>query len=413
MNRFFKYIWIVCCVGFSAHAQDQFAALFNKYPTIVEKLIYFKHDTFKVFYGGPVDRDQGGVKWIMPLVFEDAEHKTRAVYEVAFINCDLNSAEGASIIFVDVSDINIKFKNCASSDYATFSNFLSGNYRADKYVVVRCADIAQVYYPDIHIACHYGKTFQSDKYEIARFLHTHFQTEDSYSHLHHCKAHDEIVYEDRDEIVYKDNHITINFDDIEHPFCITKRIRKNDTWKIYYIISCINNRSFSPEEKACPLVRLDSGCVSGQIYDDQACDCLDQLHDMLKLLAHDDAPYGFVIHIPAHDGRGFGTAPKAETEIYKRGGKGRIHLTESLDTVAAAELLYGVDNYDLRTFDGAAEILKSMQIKKVILLTDNVAKVSTLQKHGIEVIRQKTDTAKASCLDHIKAKKNSSKYFAE
>ena len=41
----------------------------------------------------------------------------------------------------------------------------------------------------------------------------------------------------------------------------------------------------------------------------------------LKQLVKDDDSGGIVIHIPSHDGRGFGTAPKAETEIYKRGGR--------------------------------------------------------------------------------------------
>ena len=160
-------------------------------------------------------------------------------------------------------------------------------------------------------------------------------------------------------------------------------------------------------------MRIDSGCVSGQIYDDMSCDCLDQLHDTLKQIVYDQNSHGIVIHIPAHDGRGFGTAPKAETEIYKIGGCGRVHSTCPLDTIAAAHLLYGTEVYDLRSFDTVAELLQSMNISKVALLTDNVTKVSALTSNGIEVIRHKTNTNKTTCLDHIKAKKNSPLYFSE
>jgi GTP cyclohydrolase II len=97
---------------------------------------------------------------------------------------------------------------------------------------------------------------------------------------------------------------------------------------------------FSSIDERIPL-RIDSGCVSGQIYDDESCDCIDQLNAGLEFLIQDKSKYGLVIHIPAQDGRGFGTAPKTETEIYKYGGKGRVHKTEQLDTVSAAELLYG------------------------------------------------------------------------
>lgn len=93
---------------------------------------------------------------------------------------------------------------------------------------------------------------------------------------------------------------------------------------------------------------------------------------------------------------------------------GRIHETPPLDTVAAAQLLYGVENcYDLRTFDGVGKLLWDKHISNVILLTDNVEKVNALKNSGIEVSRLKTDTHKASCINHINAKKNSDLYFSE
>jgi GTP cyclohydrolase II len=161
-------------------------------------------------------------------------------------------------------------------------------------------------------------------------------------------------------------------------------------------------------------VRLDSGCVSGQIYDDDTCDCLDQLHHGLHKMVTDNQK-GLIIHMPTHDGRGYGTAPKAETEIYKRSGKGRVHAAlEKMDTVSAAKFLYGESQqYDLRTFDGAAKILKSLGIQRVKLLTDNKTKLNALVENGIQVVREKTDTQKESCSEHLAAKKSSESYFSD
>jgi GTP cyclohydrolase II len=200
----------------------------------------------------------------------------------------------------------------------------------------------------------------------------------------------------------------------DHFFKLSKVIKSKDNWKVYYIIYKTEDSLESlAKEKKPILLRLDSGCVSGQIYDDQECDCLDQLHIALSELSENKKNKGIIIHIPTQDGRGFGTAPKAETEIYKRGGRGKVNSTLPLNTVDAAKLLYDTDNYDFRTFDGAAEILASLNIKSVFLMTDNKEKVESLKRSGINVTRKKTNTNKSSCITHIEAKKNSSLYFNE
>lgn len=417
MNNFTKYLslTLVCCA--ILNVQNISSELPRNYPLIIERLLYFKHDDFKVFFGGPVDRKNQGVKWIMPIVFEDDLHKTRAVYEVAFVNCDLKDAEDAEILFIDVADINIKFRNMLSPDNLIFASLLNGEYKADKYIVVRFADIANIYYPDVFVFSEYGEKKPQDKDDIAKFLHQQFKTSAKYKNYYNGGIVDEVKIEDENNIVYKSVLVHINFDGKAYPFWVEKRIKKYDIWKVYYVISKVNydvnglDRQKMFSDMCC--LRIDSGCVSGQLYNDEACDCFDQLHNCLKQIALDNTNNGIVIHIPGQDGRGFGTAPKAETEIYKRGGRGRLHTTVSLDTVAAAKLLYGVDSYDLRTFDGAVKILLDMGIRKVQLFTDNIEKVDALKRYGIDVIRQKTNTNKTSCLQHIDAKKNSKFYFSE
>ena len=382
------------------------------YPTIIEKILIYKNDRFKVFYGGPIDRKNGGIKWMMPMVFEDDHYKTRAVYEVSFVNCDVYDAAEAEILFIDVSDINIKLQNTLSKDYKVFSNLLNGGYKEGKYIVIRYADVAIVYYPEIFISSIHSRKHDDDKKEIVQFLSSKFNTKNTFKDYYINESREQIDEENDHEIIFKPMQVKVDFDGKLYPFKVVKRIKKNDVWKVYYVISKINNQiGMSNIDRT--LVRIDSGCVSGQIYDDDACDCLDQLHDGLQKLALSSSNNDLIIHIPAHDGRGFGTAPKAETEIYKRGGRGRVNSTLAIDTIAAAKLLYGPKHYDLRTYDGSAQILKSMNINEVELLTDNSIKVIALEKHGIKVNRTKTDTKKESCIHHIKAKKDSETYYSD
>lgn len=409
-----KFLLVLLISSASVCADD----LIGNYANAIEKIILYKNDKFKVFYGGPIDREHRseneyhfGVQWVMPVVFEDHLYETRAVYEIAFVNCSIDTANDAEVIFVNVSDIDIKFKNQLTLDYKVFSELISGRYSNDKYIVVRLSDASNVYFPEIFFSTK-SEFIEEDQKKITHFLHTEFKTKNSSKVFYNNEKNHKIIFENELEVVYQSIPVEVIFNGEIKLFDITKRVLKNDPWKLYYIISrdsCNLNNINIIESPV--LLRLDSGCVSGQVYNDSGCDCLDQLHSALNQLSNDSSKRSLIIHIPMHDGRGFGFAPKAETEIYKRGGKGRVNCTHALDTIAAANLLYRSSKIDLRTFDGAAKILECMKIKNVILLTDNVAKVNALKNNNIEVLRKKTGTSKDSCQIHINSKKNSSDYF--
>lgn len=388
----------------------------SHYPTIIEKILFYKKGPFSVYYGGPIERAHGGVQWMMSCTFEDDFYQTRAVYEMAFVNCNLTNCEDAEVLYVDVSDVNIKFKNKLCKDYQQFSHLLNGKYSHAKYVVIRATDVASVFYPNNYVQSEYGELKDSDKKMIIDFLHNEFHTKNSIQDLHKgsVKEKEEVDYETNIEISYKPKQLEIDLQGKVEKFFLVKKILKNDEWKVYYLIT---KKILDPKTIdfaiASPLVRIDSGCVSGQIYDDDSCDCLDQLHSGLYQIAQESGENSLIIHIPMHDGRGYGTAPKCETEIYKHGGKGRVHTTKPLNTVKSAKLLYSDGIYDIRTYEGAAVILKEMGFKRVSLLTDNIVKVESLKKHDIEVVRMKTGTQKVTCLNHIKSKKNSELYYKE
>ncbi len=387
----------------------------HRYASILEKLLYYKKDRFSVFYGGPVT--SSGVQWLMMATFEDEKYQTRACYEIAFVNCNLQDAEDASIYFLNIPEIDIKFKNERNSCYKKFEEFSSGKYSPEKYILIRLAEVAMPFYPNIYISslCEAPK-YDKDKETIAHFLSENFKTKAEIVQIDSEGTVEEIDFQSEKEVFYKPVQFEMAIEDRRETFYLGKRILLRDPWKIYYVIVCNpallvpSSTSFMSEE--C-FVRLDSGCTSGQIYNDSTCDCLDQLHESLTHLSKFYANRGMVIHMPTHDGRGFGFALKAETEIYKQGGRGRVHTTESLDTIAAAQHLYQSEEIDLRTFDGAAYILKQLGVREITLFTDNRSKAQSLENYEFKINRITTNTTKESCREHLKAKKKHAAYYSD
>lgn len=383
------------------------------YGEIVEKLLYFKEDRFKVFYGSPVEEGTK-VCWLMPALFEGEDHRVRAVYEISFINCHPHkkSAQEADIIYLTVSDIDLKFKNRLSAAYRLFAGFTCHADPNKKYILIRKVDVSNIYYPEIFIADIYSDFRKIDQERILRFIRLTFQNEKKPFFLSEDQGEKSLCKRDRivEDLFEKieEKKICTEIEGKNRYFHISHCYLKDDPWKSYYVVTTLDQ----PVEATLPfLLRIDSGCASGQIYGDPLCDCLDQLHQGLLHLSH--VKNGLLIHIPGHDGRGFGVAPKAETEIYKRGGEGRVHTTEALDTIQAAYLLYKTENFDIRTYEGCAKILENYKIRAVHLLTDNKRKIKALEERGISVNRRQTHTEKVSCLTHIKAKKSSKNYFSD
>lgn len=383
------------------------------YAAVVEKLLFHKEDRFSVFYGGPITHRANGVRWVMFACFEDDAYALRSYYEIAFVHCDFHDAHEAQLLFVDVPDINVKFKNELSDDYRVFSDLCAGKYSEGKYVIIRATDVGIPFYPNIYLRDPKRLVDEKDKEQIARFLHNRFYTQDHIKNYYTSSSHEEIEQATQEEICYKPISLIVDLKGQKYHFSLIKKVISNDPWRLYYLITYSGDAQdgLSREniETQLPMLRLDSGCLIGQIYGDETCDCLDQLHNTLFILARDRC--GLIVHMPTQDGRGFGSAPKAETEIYKQGGRGRVHETEPLHTIAAAEHLYHSEHIDLRTFDGAAKMLQHLKINRVQMYTDNRYKVYSLQDMGIETIRIPTDTDKESCAHHLEAKKNHKSYY--
>jgi GTP cyclohydrolase II len=122
---------------------------------------------------------------------------------------------------------------------------------------------------------------------------------------------------------------------------------------------------------APPLVRIHSQCLTGDVFGSLRCDCRSQLEMALAMIADEGA--GVLIY-EQQEGRGIGLMAKLQAYELQDGG---------LDTVQANERL-GF-KADQREFTLPAEILKSLGISRVRLLSNNPDKVAALEHGGINV----------------------------
>ena len=123
-----------------------------------------------------------------------------------------------------------------------------------------------------------------------------------------------------------------------------------------------------------PLVRVHSACFTGEVFGSLRCDCAGQLQLAIEKIGEEDC--GVVIYLP-QEGRGIGLASKLDAYRLQDGG---------LDTVEANQRLGFAA--DLRTYDDAADILRSLGVERVRLLTNNPLKVQGLDHNGIDVTRR-------------------------
>lgn len=118
-------------------------------------------------------------------------------------------------------------------------------------------------------------------------------------------------------------------------------------------------------------VRIHSACLTGDVFGSRRCDCGDQLK--LALARLQEAGGGVILYL-AQEGRGVGLANKMRT--YKLQDAG-------LDTVDANTTL-GFDD-DERDYGVAVRMLQMLGCTRVVLLTNNPAKLDGLTKAGIEI----------------------------
>lgn len=135
------------------------------------------------------------------------------------------------------------------------------------------------------------------------------------------------------------------------------------------------NRGRGAEANAVPLVRVHSGCVTGDVFHSLRCDCFAQLNAALERIS--TTPNGLLLYLPYHEGRGIGLFKKIRA--YALQDKGFDTVDANLEIGAPV---------DARDYEQAAEILHDLGFTRIRLMTNNPDKIEALEQAGIEVMER-------------------------
>jgi 3,4-dihydroxy 2-butanone 4-phosphate synthase/GTP cyclohydrolase II len=131
-------------------------------------------------------------------------------------------------------------------------------------------------------------------------------------------------------------------------------------------------RDFSREPV---LVRIQSECLTGDIFQSLSCECGEQLRRSMEMIAREGT--GVLLYM-RQEGRGIGLENKLHA--YK------LQREQGLDTVEAnVELGLPVDKRD---YGIGAQILLDLGLSRVRVLTNNPRKMVALEGYGLEIVER-------------------------
>jgi len=123
-----------------------------------------------------------------------------------------------------------------------------------------------------------------------------------------------------------------------------------------------------------PMVRIHSQCLTGEVFHSLRCDCHDQLHLALRMIASQDA--GLLIY-EHQEGRGIGLMEKLRAYELQDCG---------LDTVEA-NLCLG-HAADSRDYALAVEVIRFLGVQSLRLISNNPEKVAAVRSAGIGIVER-------------------------
>jgi GTP cyclohydrolase II len=123
-----------------------------------------------------------------------------------------------------------------------------------------------------------------------------------------------------------------------------------------------------------PVVRIHSQCTTGDVFHSLRCDCHDQLHLAMRVIADEGAGVLLYEH---QEGRGIGLMEKLRAYELQ---------DEGLDTIEA-NLRLG-HAIDLRDYALAVDILRFLKVLSLRLVTNNPEKIHAVLSSGIEIVER-------------------------
>jgi 3,4-dihydroxy 2-butanone 4-phosphate synthase/GTP cyclohydrolase II len=120
------------------------------------------------------------------------------------------------------------------------------------------------------------------------------------------------------------------------------------------------------------LVRIQSECLTGEVFGSLRCDCRAQLD--LALHSINAAGSGVAVYLRGHEGRGIGLLNKLRAYALQDRGRNTVHANRELGLPV-----------DARDYSAAAEILRDLGVRTLRLMTNNPAKVRAMEDSGLTV----------------------------
>jgi 3,4-dihydroxy 2-butanone 4-phosphate synthase/GTP cyclohydrolase II len=122
------------------------------------------------------------------------------------------------------------------------------------------------------------------------------------------------------------------------------------------------------------LVRVHSGCLTGDALGSLRCECRDQLHKAMEIIQKEGR--GVVLYLN-QEGRGIGLLNKIKAYGLQDQGS---------DTVEA-NLKLGFKP-DMRTYGVGAQILASLGVHAIKVMTNNPRKIVGIEGYGLKVVER-------------------------
>lgn len=121
------------------------------------------------------------------------------------------------------------------------------------------------------------------------------------------------------------------------------------------------------------LTRIHSECITGDLFGSQRCDCGEQLERALEMIAEE---HGILLYL-RQEGRGIGIINKLKA----------YNLQDMGFNTIDANLHLGLE-VDARHYDIAIEMLRSLGVSRINLLTNNPDKIEAFDDSPVKLVNR-------------------------